>query len=66
MELAFSSYSVIISFMKDVIHSITAMVWAINLSVYYYIKHMLAELLKVIDKDGKIEQSSQICLCHDL
>lgn len=43
------------TFMKDAIHSIVAMVWAINLNVHFYIKHKIAELLKAIDKDGKIE-----------
>ncbi len=40
-----------------IIYSITETARANNLNVYYYIKHLLAELPQLIDKNGNIEQS---------
>jgi len=40
-----------------IIYSITETARANNLNVYYYISYLLAELPKIIDKDGNIEQS---------
>ena len=40
-----------------IIYSITETARANNLNVYYYIKHVLTELPRLIDKNGNIEQS---------
>ena len=40
-----------------VIYNITETARANNLNVYYYIKYVLTELPRLIDKDGNIEQS---------
>ena len=40
-----------------VIYSITETARANNLNVYYYIKHLLTELPKLVDENGNIEQS---------
>ena len=40
-----------------IIYSITETARANNLNVYYYIKHVLTELPKLIEKNGNIEQS---------
>ncbi|MEG1875935.1 MAG: hypothetical protein RR146_00010 [Lachnospiraceae bacterium] len=39
-----------------IIYSITETARANNLDVYYYVKHLLAELPTLIDKKGNIEQ----------
>jgi len=41
-----------------IIYSIVETARANGLNVYYYIKHLLTELPKLIDKDGNIEQSN--------
>ena len=40
-----------------VIYSITETARANKLNVYYYVSHLLTELPKMVDEDGKIEQS---------
>ena len=40
-----------------VIYSITETARANKLNVYYYIRYLLAELPKLLDKNGNIEQS---------
>lgn len=40
-----------------VIYSLTETARANNLNVYYYIKHLLTELPRLIDENGSIEQS---------
>lgn len=40
-----------------IIYSITETARANNLNVYYYIRYLLTELPKIINKDGNIEQS---------
>ncbi|WP_289285632.1 IS66 family transposase [Parablautia intestinalis] len=39
-----------------IIYSITETARANNLNVYYYIKHLLTELPRLINKNGNIEQ----------
>ena len=41
-----------------IIYSIVETARANGLNVYYYIKHLLTELPKFIDKDGNVEQSN--------
>ena len=40
-----------------IIYSVTETARANQLNVYYYIRHLLTELPKLIDEDGNIEQS---------
>ena len=40
-----------------IIYSITETTRANKLNVYYYIKHLLTELPKLLDENGNIEQS---------
>ena len=40
-----------------ILYRVTEMARANNLNVYYYISHLLAELLQLIDARGNIEQS---------